>query len=153
MRNNHLSIGILCSFFAYSEFDKNASSGSVGIRDSFSAELVWRLPEFAFFGAPTSVGAPFYFHGLFLPKAKEEFYRMERTNMKDFQQILAQIAKEHGTTPEEVLREMQAAIDTAYASPTAEQKNIQDAIPAQGDRPTPEELVSHLASLFGGNLH
>lgn len=73
--------------------------------------------------------------------------------MKDFQQILAQIAKEHGTTPEEVLREMQAAIDTAYASPTAEQKTIQDAIPSQGDRPTPEELVSHLASLLGGNFH
>ncbi len=73
--------------------------------------------------------------------------------MKDFQKILAQIAKEHGTTPEEVLREMQAAIDAAYTNPSAEEKYIQNAIPSQGERPTPEELVSHLASLLGGSSH
>lgn len=43
------------------ELDKNANSDSdsVGIRDYFSTELVWRLSEFAFLGAQTSVGALF----------------------------------------------------------------------------------------------
>ena len=33
----------------HSEFDKNANSVSVGTKDFFSAEMVWRLSEFAFF--------------------------------------------------------------------------------------------------------
>lgn len=42
--------GSIVSFFVpTSEFDKNANSVSVGTRASFSAELVWRLSEFAFF--------------------------------------------------------------------------------------------------------
>lgn len=36
--------------------------------------------------------------------------------MKDFKEILEKIAKENGTTPENVLQEMQRAID-AYAAP------------------------------------
>lgn len=71
--------------------------------------------------------------------------------MKNFQKIVAQIARKNGTTPEEVLREMQAAIDAAYANPSAEEKIVQNAIPSRGDRSTPEELVSHIASLLGGN--
>ena len=34
--------------------------------------------------------------------------------MKDFKEILEKIAKENGTTPENVLQEMQRAIDEAY---------------------------------------
>lgn len=73
--------------------------------------------------------------------------------MKNFQKIVARIVKEHGTTPEEVLREMQAAIDAAYANPSPQEKYVQDAIPSQGDRPTPEEFVSYFASLLGGSFH
>ncbi len=52
--------------------------------------------------------------------------------MKNFQKIVAQIARKNGTTPEEVLREMQAAIDAAYANPSAEEKIVQNAIPSRG---------------------
>ena len=34
--------------------------------------------------------------------------------MKNFEEIIAKIARENGTTPENVLREMQLAIDHAY---------------------------------------
>ncbi len=53
---------IIPVLYLQSEFDKNADSVSVGTGNSFYAELVWRLSEFAFFGALTSVDAFFYFH-------------------------------------------------------------------------------------------
>lgn len=43
------------------DFDKNANFVSVGMDHFTSAELVWRLSRFAFFGAVTSVGALFIF--------------------------------------------------------------------------------------------
>ena len=50
---NHARMGSLRGFCLFlclqSKFDKNADFGSVGTGTSLSAELVWRLPEFAFF--------------------------------------------------------------------------------------------------------
>lgn len=34
--------------------------------------------------------------------------------MRNFEEIIAKVAQENGTTPEDVLREMQLAIDEAY---------------------------------------
>lgn len=85
--------------------------------------------------------------------------------MKNFQKIVAQIARKNGTTPEEVLREMQAAIDAAYANPSAEEKNCSErhtisggpshprgigvpyCVPAWGQFPLTESLDALSASL------
>ena len=39
--------------------------------------------------------------------------------MKQFQKIVEKIARENGTTPENVMRQMQRAIDQAYDSRNA----------------------------------
>lgn len=69
--------------------------------------------------------------------------------MEDFQKILAQIALENGTTPEEVLHEMQIAIDAAYEDPSQDTKTIQNMI--TGAQPTPEELIFHIAMMLHGS--
>lgn len=68
--------------------------------------------------------------------------------MKCFQKILEQIALEDGTTPEEVQRQMQLAIDTAFENPSEETKSVQDMLTCQGNRPTPEELVTQIAMML-----
>lgn len=67
-----------------------------------------------------------------------------------FQETIEQIARENGITPEAVLTEIQAAIDEAYENPTERERLVQNAM-FQGRRPTPEELVSHIAALLQGN--
>ena len=56
------------------------------------------------------------------------------------QNIYEKIAKMHGVTVEEVKREMQAAIDAAYESPTFHAQCVN----SKGDKPTPEEFISHI---------
>lgn len=68
--------------------------------------------------------------------------------MKDFQEILKQIALEHGTTAEEVHTQMQLALDTAFENPSEETKSIQDMMTFQGDQPTPEEFVLQIAMML-----
>ncbi len=72
--------------------------------------------------------------------------------MKDFQEILAQIALENGTTPADILQEMQTAIDTAYENPTKDEKYVQNTMSFPGDSPTPEEFVSHIAALLYSSI-
>lgn len=59
----------------------------------------------------------------------------------DFQKILEKIALQHNTTPEEVYREMQIAIDAAYDNDDPQVRKQWEAIPFKGDRPTPEEVI------------
>ena len=59
----------------------------------------------------------------------------------DFQMILAKIAKEHHTTPEEVYREMQIAIDAAFDNPDPQVRKNWEQIHYTGDRPTPEDVI------------
>ena len=68
-------------------------------------------------------------------------------NMKS---IYRKIAKEEGITPEEVKKQMQAAIDDAYlnANNTTEISHFQQSIPFQGKTPTPEELITSIAENF-----
>ena len=62
-----LFTGEVYLFFAalnFLEFGKNANSAKLGVAKGFFLvrfQLVWRQLEFAFFGALTSVGAPFIF--------------------------------------------------------------------------------------------
>lgn len=46
--------------------------------------------------------------------------------MKNFEEIIAKIARENGTTPENVLREMQLAIDHAYDHHDKEAQKLWD---------------------------
>lgn len=63
---------------------------------------------------------------------------------KKMEDIFSKIAQEHGVTPEEVQRDMAAAIAMAYANPADEQVAQQQAqVPREGDVPTPEELVKY----------
>lgn len=68
--------------------------------------------------------------------------------MKNFEEILAEIARENGTTPEDVLHEMQLAIDDAYDHHGKEAQPLVGHDDLQGDRPTPEEFVLQIAMML-----
>lgn len=68
--------------------------------------------------------------------------------MKNFEEILAEIARENGTTPEAVLHEMQLAIDDAYDHHGKEAQPLRDMMSFKGDRPTPEEFVLQVAMML-----
>lgn len=59
----------------------------------------------------------------------------------DFQQILEKIAKENNTTPENVYREMQIAINAAFDNPDPAVRKAWEQIHYTGDRPTPEDVI------------
>ena len=46
--------------------------------------------------------------------------------MRNFEEIIAKVAQENGTTPEDVLREMQLAIDEAYNHHDEEAQKLWD---------------------------
>nr|DAL08091.1 MAG TPA: Stage 0 sporulation protein A/DNA, transcriptional activation and repression.3A [Bacteriophage sp.] len=60
---------------------------------------------------------------------------------KDFQQILEKIAKDNNTTPENVYREMQIAIDAAFDNQDLAVRKNWEQIHYTGDRPTPEDVI------------
>ena len=69
--------------------------------------------------------------------------------MRSFDEILAKIAHDNGTTPEDVLHEMQVAIDDAYDHHDQEAQQL-------WDRPTPEEFIFQVAMMLdegNGILH
>lgn len=55
--------------------------------------------------------------------------------------IYRQIARKYGVTVAEVKRDMQAAIDEAYKNPNAAALDVR----RNGDKPTPEEFIAHIA--------
>ncbi len=63
-------------------------------------------------------------------------------NMKD---IYRKIAKEHGVSPAEVKRDMEAAIDYAYKKndKSEGEKLIQENIPCKGEVPNAEEFIQY----------
>ncbi len=74
----------------------------------------------------------------------------------NFQEILERIASANHTTPEEVYREMQKAIDEAYANPDPEVQKNWKALNIKGDRPTPEEVIFGVGMMLspgGGMTH
>ena len=68
--------------------------------------------------------------------------REMQMNMKN---IYRQVAKKHGVSIAEVKREMQAAIDAAYANPSESDatKAQQNRIPRIGVTPTVEEFLRY----------
>lgn len=73
--------------------------------------------------------------------------------MKDFQKILEKIAKENGTTPEQVLLEMQQAIDEAYRNRNEKTKPMWDMLTYSTGRPTAETFVQQMAELLKEKDH
>ena len=57
--------------------------------------------------------------------------------------IYEKIAEKYNTTPEEVRREMQIAIDTGFDNPDP-------AVQEEGDRPTPEEVINYAVKKLKG---
>ena len=61
-------------------------------------------------------------------------------------EIIKKVAKAHHTTSDEVYSEMQIAIDAAFNSKDSEVKKEWAKIPFQGERPTPEDVITYLVS-------
>ena len=72
--------------------------------------------------------------------------------MKDikFEIILREIARKHHTTPNEVRREMQLAMDAALACDDPKIQAKWAAIPKKGGKITLEEFVAYMASRMSG---
>ena len=60
--------------------------------------------------------------------------------------IIRQIARDNHTTPDEVMKEMQAAIGEAFNNPnkTPEIKSAQAAVPCKDEIPTLEEFIQYM---------
>lgn len=69
--------------------------------------------------------------------------------MKNFQKIIKKIAKENGTTPEQVLAEMQKVIDEAYSRHAGEADPLWNEMAPSGQKPTPEAFVAQLHRMLG----
>ena len=61
--------------------------------------------------------------------------------------IIKQIAKQHHTTPEQVRKEMEAAMKEAKRSRDPAVQARWNAIPHKGEEVTLEELIKHIASI------
>ena len=57
--------------------------------------------------------------------------------------IYEKIAKKYNTTPEEVRREMQIAIDAGFDNPDPDVQEEWKKMTLKGDRPTPEEVINY----------
>ena len=64
--------------------------------------------------------------------------------MRSFDEILAKIAHDNGTTPEDVLHEMQVAIDDAYDHHDQEAQQLWDRMTFKGDNM--RRLWSHITT-------
>ena len=69
--------------------------------------------------------------------------------MKEFddENILAQIAEKHGTTPEQVRAEIERVIDHCWNSRDPRVREIWKSIRPDGQKPTAEEAILHLSVL------
>ena len=65
--------------------------------------------------------------------------------MRGFQEILDILAKEHNTTPEDVLAEMQRALDEAYDHRTPETQSMWDQLTFPTGRPTAATFLQQMA--------
>ena len=65
--------------------------------------------------------------------------------------VKEKIAEKYNTTPEEVRREMQIAIDAGFDNPDPAVQEEWKKMTLKGDRPTPEEVVNYAVKQFKGN--
>ena len=61
------------------------------------------------------------------------------------------IAEQYNTTPEEVRREMQIAIDAGFDDPDPTVQAEWKKVNLKGDRPTPEEVINYAVKQLKGN--
>lgn len=66
---------------------------------------------------------------------------------KEFKELLNAVAKQHNTTPEEVYKEMQIAIDSGFDNPDPEVQKMWKQVPFKGERPNPEDLITYVAAM------
>lgn len=60
--------------------------------------------------------------------------------------VLAEIALKNGVSVAEVRREIQAALDEGMKSPDPNVQAYWNSIPRKGDKPTLQEVITHLAN-------
>ena len=65
--------------------------------------------------------------------------------------IYEKIAKKYNTTPEEVRREMQIAIDAGFDNPDPDVQAEWKKVNLKGDRSTPEEVINYAVKQLKGN--
>ena len=69
--------------------------------------------------------------------------------MRSFDEILAKIARDNGTTPEDVLHEMQVAIDDAYDHHDQEAQQLWDRMTfKKNGYIVPEEFIFQVAMML-----
>lgn len=68
--------------------------------------------------------------------------------MKNFQEIVEKIARENGTTPEQVLADMQKVIDDAYSNHPGEEAQLWNRVAPGGVKPTPEAFVARIRRIL-----
>ena len=119
-----------------------------------SVEELSALPRFFFFLCQ-NVSDFDILMMLYLRQRTREKSKDGGISMKNFEEIIAKIDRENGTTPENVLREMQLAIDHAYDHHDKEAQKLWDMMSFKSDRPTPEEFIFQVAMMLdkNGSLH
>ena len=65
--------------------------------------------------------------------------------------VKEKIAEKYNTTPEEVRREMQIAIDAGFDNPDPAVQEEWKKMTLKGDRPTPEEVINYAVKQLKGN--
>ena len=65
--------------------------------------------------------------------------------------IYEKIAEKYNTTPEEVRREMQIAIDAGFDDPDPVVQAEWKKVNLKGDSPTPEEVINYAVKQLKGN--
>ena len=60
---------------------------------------------------------------------------------------LKKIAKKYGVSEEEVRNDISLAVSAAKENPDPLIQAFWDSIPSEGDKPTPEEVVAHIAGI------
>lgn len=69
--------------------------------------------------------------------------------MMDFrvEAAISEIARREGSSRRAVLREMQITIDEGFRNPDPSVQAAWAKIPYKGSKPTPQEVIAHLASM------
>lgn len=65
--------------------------------------------------------------------------------------VKEKIAEKYNTTPEEVRREMQIAIDAGFDNPDPAVQEEWKKMTLKGERPTPEEVINYAVKKLKGN--
>ena len=68
-------------------------------------------------------------------------------NKKKIERSLKKVAEKYGVSVEEVRRDISFAASTAKENPDPKIQAFWDSIPSKGEKPTPEEVIAHIAGI------